>query len=124
VTAEMVETMKPGSVIIDLAVEQGGNCPLSRPGEIVEHHGVKIIGHWNMPSRIAVDASSLYARNLLAFLTPLVAKEGGGLAIDWSDQIVAGTALTRNGSIIHPQFTSADPTPLEAAAGVTPTLTS
>jgi NAD(P) transhydrogenase subunit alpha len=120
VTAEMVETMKPGSVIVDLAVEQGGNCPLSRPGEVVDHHGVKVIGHWNVPSRIAVDASSLYARNLLAFLTPLVAKEGGGLKIDWSDQIVAGTALTRDGRIIHPQFTSADPTPLEAAAGVSP----
>ena len=120
VTAEMVETMKLGSVIVDLAVEQGGNCPLSRPGEVVEHNGVKIIGHWNVPSRIAVDASALYARNLLAFLTPLVAKEGGGLKIDWSDPIVAGTALTREGRIVHPHFTSADPTPLEAAAGVTP----
>jgi NAD(P) transhydrogenase subunit alpha len=120
VTAEMVETMKPGSVIVDLAVEQGGNCPLSRPGEVVEHNGVKIIGHWNVPSRIAVDASALYARNLLAFLTPLVAKEGGTLKIDWSDPIVAGTALTREGRIVHPHFTSADPTPLEAAAGVTP----
>jgi NAD(P) transhydrogenase subunit alpha len=120
VTPEMVATMKPGSVIVDLAVEQGGNCPLSRPGEIVEHNGVKIIGHWNVPSRIAVDASALYARNLLAFLTPLVAKEGGGLKIDWSDPIVAGTALTREGRIVHPHFTSADPTPLEAAAGVTP----
>ncbi len=124
VTAEMVETMKPGSVIVDLAVEQGGNCPLSRPGEVVEHHGVKIIGHWNMPSRIAVDASALYARNLLAFLTPLIDKETQALKIDWADPIVAGTALTRDGRIIHPQFTSADPTPLEAAAGVTPTLTS
>jgi len=120
VTQEMVETMKPGSVIVDLAVEQGGNCPLSKAGEIVEHRGVKIIGHWNVPSRIAVDASALYARNLLAFLTPLVAKEGGGLKIDWSDPIVAGTALTREGRIVHPHFTSADPTPLEAAAGVTP----
>jgi NAD(P) transhydrogenase subunit alpha len=119
VTPEMVETMKPGSVIVDLAVEQGGNCPLSRPGEVIEHHGVKIIGHWNVPSRIAVDASALYARNLLAFLTPMVAKEGG-LKIDWSDPIVAGTALTREGRIVHPHFTSADPTPLEAAAGVTP----
>jgi NAD(P) transhydrogenase subunit alpha len=77
-----------------------------------------------VPSRIAVDASALYARNLLAFLTPLVAKETSTLKIDWADQIVTGTALTRDGRIIHPQFTSADPTPLEAAAGVTPTLTS
>jgi NAD(P) transhydrogenase subunit alpha len=116
VTAEMVETMKPGSVIVDLAVEQGGNCPLSKPGEVVTHHGVKIVGHWNVPSRIAVDASALYARNLLAFVTPLVAKEGGGLKIDWQDPIVAGTALTREGRIVHPFFTSADPTPLEAGA--------
>jgi len=121
VTAEMVETMKPGSVIVDLAVEQGGNCPLSKPGEVVEHNGVRIIGHINMPSRIAADASALYARNLLAFLTPLIDKETKALRIDWADQIVAGTALTRDGRIVHPQFTSADPTPLEAAAGVTPT---
>jgi NAD(P) transhydrogenase subunit alpha len=121
VTQEMVETMKPGSVIIDLAVEQGGNCPLSRPGEIVEHHGVKIVGHANVASRLSADASALYARNVLAFLTPLIDKETKALKVDWSDQIVAGTGLTRDGRIIHPQFTSADPTPLEAAAGVTPT---
>jgi len=119
-SAEMVETMKPGSVIVDLAVEQGGNCPLSRPGEIVEHSGVKIIGHWNVPSRIAVDASALYARNLLSFLTPLIDRESHALRIDWADQIVVDTALTRDGRIIHSQFTSADPTPLEAAAGITP----
>jgi NAD(P) transhydrogenase subunit alpha len=119
VTQEMVETMKPGSVIVDLAVEQGGNCPLSVAGKVVEHKGVKIVGHNNVPSRLAADASALYARNVLAFLTPLVDK--AALRIDWSDQIVAGTALTRDGRIIHPLFTSADPTPLEAAAGVKPT---
>jgi NAD(P) transhydrogenase subunit alpha len=119
-TADMVETMKTGSVIVDLAVEQGGNCALSRPGEIVEHRGVKIIGHLNVPSRIATDASALYARNLLSFLTPLIDKETHALKIHWADPIVANTALTRDGRIIHPQFTSADPTPLEAAAGITP----
>jgi NAD(P) transhydrogenase subunit alpha len=124
VTPEMVETMKPGSVIVDLAVEQGGNCPLSRPGEVVEHQGVKIVGHWNVPSRIAVDATALYARNLLAFLTPMIDAENKAIRVDWSDQIVTGTALTRDGRIVHPQFTSADPTPLEAAAGVTPGPTS
>jgi NAD(P) transhydrogenase subunit alpha len=112
----MVETMKPGSVIVDLAVEQGGNCPLSRLGEVVEHHEVKIVGWANVPSRVAVDASALYARNLLAFLTPLVDKDSRALKIDWADQIVAGAALTRDGRIIHPLFTTADPTPLEAAA--------
>jgi NAD(P) transhydrogenase subunit alpha len=124
VTPEMVETMKPGSVIVDLAVEQGGNCPLSRPGEVVDHHGVKIIGHWNVPSRVAVDAAALYARNLLAFVTPLIDTANKVIKVDWSDQIVSGTALTRDGRIVHPQFTSADPTPLEAAAGVTPGPTS
>jgi len=122
VTQEMVETMKRGSVIVDLAVEQGGNCPLSRPGEVVEHKGVKIVGHLNVPSRLAADASALYARNLLAFLQPLADKDNkAALKIDWSDQIIAGTALTRDGRIIHPLFTSADPTPLEAAAGLKPT---
>jgi NAD(P) transhydrogenase subunit alpha len=121
VTPEMVESMKPGSVIVDLAVEQGGNCPLSRPGEVVDHHGVKIMGYVNMPSRLPVDASALYARNLLAFLTPLVGKESKALEIDWADQIVAGAALTRDGRIVHPQFVSADPTPLEVAAKITPT---
>jgi NAD(P) transhydrogenase subunit alpha len=124
VTQEMVETMRAGSVIVDLAVEQGGNCPLSRAGEIVEHNGVKIVGHANVASRLAADASALYARNLLAFLTPLIDKETKALKIDWSDQIVAGSGLTREGRIIHPQFVSADPTPLEAAAGVTPTPSS
>lgn len=116
VSQEMVESMKPGSVIVDLAVEQGGNCPLSRLGEVVEHHGVRIVGWANVPSRLAADASALYARNLLAFLTPLAPKDGGGLKIDWADQIIAGAALTRGGRIIHPLFTSVDPTPLEAAA--------
>src|SRR5690554_1022513 len=77
VTDEMVHSMKPGSVIVDLAVEQGGNCTLSRPGEVVDVDGVKIIGHFNVPSRIAADASSLYAKNLLNFLTPLLAVEEG-----------------------------------------------
>jgi NAD(P) transhydrogenase subunit alpha len=91
---------------------------------VVDHNGVKIVGHINVPSRIAVDASALYSRNLLAFLTPLIDKETKALKIDWADQIVAGTALTRDGRIIHPQFTTADPTPLEAAAAsVKPAVT-
>ena len=104
VSEEMVASMKPGSVIVDLAVERGGNCPLSRPDEVVEAHGVKIVGHTNVAGRIAVDASSLYAKNLLNFLTPLVDKESGSLAIDWDDEIIKGTALTRKGSIVHPAF--------------------
>jgi NAD(P) transhydrogenase subunit alpha len=102
ITEEMVKTMRPGSVIVDLAVEQGGNCPLSRPGEVVEAYGVKIIGHLNVPSRIAVDAAALYSKNLLNFITPLIDKGTKQLAIDWDDEIVKGVALTRGGAVVHP----------------------
>jgi H+-translocating NAD(P) transhydrogenase subunit alpha len=104
VSEEMVKSMKPGSVIVDLAVEQGGNCPLSEPGKIVSKHGVSLVGLLNIPSRIAVDASALYARNLLAFLTPLVDKETKALKLNWEDEIVKATALTRDGQIVHPAF--------------------
>jgi NAD(P) transhydrogenase subunit alpha len=105
VSEEMVATMKPGSIIVDLAVEQGGNCPLSKPGEIVEVGGVKILGHLNVPGRLAADASQLYARNLFNFIEPLVDAESGALKIDWEDEIITGTALTRDGAVVHPQLT-------------------
>ena len=101
---EMVKSMKPGAVIVDLAVEQGGNCPLSEPGKIVVKNGVSLVGLLNIPSRIAVDSSALYARNLLAFLTPLVDKETKALKINWDDEIIKATALTRDGKIVHPAF--------------------
>ena len=104
VTEEMVKSMKPGSVIVDLAVEQGGNCPISELGQVVEKHGVKLVGHANVPSRLASDATSLYAKNLLNFLTLLIDKEAKGLKINWEDEIVMGVALTRDGQIIHPNF--------------------
>jgi NAD(P) transhydrogenase subunit alpha len=104
VTEEMVKSMKPGAVIVDLAVEQGGNCPLSEPGKIVVKNGVSLVGLLNIPSRIAVDSSALYARNLLAFLTPLVDKETKALKINWDDEIIKATALTRDGQIVHPAF--------------------
>ena len=107
VSEEMVASMKHGSVIVDLAVEQGGNCPLSEPGKVVVKHGVTLIGHLNMPSRIAVDASALYARNLLSFLTPLIDKESKALKINWDDEIIKGTALTRDGQVVHPTFAGA-----------------
>ena len=103
IEAEMVEQMKPGSVIVDLAVEQGGNCALSVPGETVDAHGVRIVGHRNVPSRIAVDASAQYARNLVNFLTPLI--EDGALAPDWDDEIVRGTLIARGGKVVHPRWT-------------------
>ncbi len=104
VSEEMVKSMKPGAVVVDLAVEQGGNCPLSEPGKIVIRNGVSIVGLLNLPSRIAADASALYARNLLAFLTPLVDKETKALKINWDDEIIKATALTRDGKIVHPAF--------------------
>jgi NAD(P) transhydrogenase subunit alpha len=105
ISAEMVAAMKPGSVIVDLAVEQGGNCAGSRADEVVETEGgVRIVGWANMPSRIAVDASQLYARNLVAFLTPLVDAETKTLKINAEDEIVAATLLTRDGAVVHPAF--------------------
>lgn len=102
ITAEMVKTMKPGSVIVDLAVENGGNCELAQAGKVVTKHGVKIVGHINVPSRVAADASALYARNLFNLLQLLVDGEAKALAIDWEDEIVKGTCITRDGKIVHP----------------------
>ena len=104
VNEEMVKSMKPGAVIVDLAVEQGGNCPLSEPGKVVVKNGVTLVGLLNIPSRIAVDSSALYARNLLAFLTPLFDKETKALKINWDDEIIKATALTRDGQVVHPAF--------------------
>jgi NAD(P) transhydrogenase subunit alpha len=105
VTEDMVKSMRQGSVIVDLAVEQGGNCPLSEAGKVAVKHGVSLVGYLNMPSHIAVDASALYARNLLNFLTPLIDKASKTLKINWDDEIVRGTALTREGKIVHPALT-------------------
>jgi NAD(P) transhydrogenase subunit alpha len=102
---DMVESMRPGSIIVDLAVEQGGNCELSRAGEVVNHGGVRIIGHHNVPGRLPVDASALYARNLFNFIAPFVDAQSGAVAMDWEDELVTGTALTRDGSIVHPLLT-------------------
>src|ERR1700710_814067 len=102
VTEEMIKTMKPGSVIMDLAAAAGGNTPLSKPDEVVEAHGVTIMGNTNLPGALAADASSLYARNLFNFISLLVDKKTGALAIDWNDEIVAGSGLTKDGQIVHP----------------------
>lgn len=101
VTKAMVESMKPGSIIVDLAVERGGNCPLSKPDQVVVHKGVSIMGHLNVAGRLATDASHLYARNLYNFIELLIDKENGKLKIDWDDEIIVGTALTRDGKVIH-----------------------
>jgi H+-translocating NAD(P) transhydrogenase subunit alpha len=102
ITAPMVADMKPGSVIVDLAVEQGGNVEGSRSGEVVTTaNGVKLVGHANVPSRIAVDASQLYAKNLLNFLALIVDKDKT-LKIDAADEIIKGTLLTKDGAVVHP----------------------
>lgn len=115
VSDDMVKSMKAGSVIVDLAAEQGGNCEATDPGKVAVKHGVSVIGTLNMPSRLAVDASALYARNVLNFLTPLVDRETKALAIDWEDEIVTGTCLTRDGKVVHPQFGGVPDAPKEEA---------
>ncbi|MBP6766705.1 MAG: Re/Si-specific NAD(P)(+) transhydrogenase subunit alpha [Reyranella sp.] len=107
VSEEMVRTMKPGSVIVDMAVEQGGNCPLSEFGKVVEKYGVKIVSPANLPGELATDASALFSRNLLNFITPMVDKETKALTINLEDEVVKGTLVTRDGQIVHPSLTQA-----------------
>src|SRR5215216_1511064 len=104
ISKEMVASMRPGSVIVDLAVERGGNCELAKPGEVFDVDGVKIVGHLNVPGRLAATSSSLYARNLYAFLEILIDKSAKALAINWDDEIVKATVLTREGAVVHPSF--------------------
>jgi NAD(P) transhydrogenase subunit alpha len=104
ITRDMVASMKPGSVIVDLAVERGGNVEGVQAGKVAEVNGVRIVGHLNVPGRLAASASSLYAKNLLAFLEILIDKNAKTLAVNWDDEIVKATALTRDGAIIHPNF--------------------
>jgi NAD(P) transhydrogenase subunit alpha len=104
VSRAMVESMKTGSVIVDLAVERGGNVELAQAGQVVEHNGVKIVGHLNVPGRLAATASSLYAKNLYAFVETLVNKETKELAVKWDDELVKATCLTRDGAIVHTAF--------------------
>jgi NAD(P) transhydrogenase subunit alpha len=107
VSEDMVKTMKPGSVIVDMAVEQGGNCPLSQYNVIVDANGVKIIGPANLPGEVATDASALFARNLLSFITPMIDQETKALKIDTNDEVVKGTLVTRNGQVVHPALVQA-----------------
>jgi NAD(P) transhydrogenase subunit alpha len=107
ITKAMVESMAPGSIIVDLAAERGGNVELTVPGKIVEHNGVKIIGYTNVQGRIPTTASQLYSRNLLAFVTTLIDAKAKVLAINWDDELVKATVLTRDGAVVHPQFAAA-----------------
>jgi NAD(P) transhydrogenase subunit alpha len=114
ISADMVKTMKPGAVIVDLAVETGGNCALSQPGKVVTKHGVKIVGHLNVPNRLAEDASALYARNLLNLMQILIDKETKSLKIDWDDEIIKGICVAHDGAIVHPALQAAEAKPQAA----------
>jgi H+-translocating NAD(P) transhydrogenase subunit alpha len=104
VSLDMVKTMKPGSVLVDLAVERGGNVEGVKNGETSEVDGIKIVGFPNLAGRVAASASGLYARNLLSFIETMVDKTSKALAINWDDELVKATALTRDGKVIHPNF--------------------
>jgi H+-translocating NAD(P) transhydrogenase subunit alpha len=104
ISKEMVASMRPGSVIIDLAVERGGNVEGAKPGEVAQVGGVKIVGHLNMAGRLAASASALYAKNLLTFVETLIDKKEKKLAVNWDDELVKATLLTRNGAVVHPNF--------------------
>jgi NAD(P) transhydrogenase subunit alpha len=104
VSAEMVKSMKPGSVLVDLAVERGGNVEGVRAGEVADVGGIKIVGYTNVPGRVAASASGLYARNLFSFVETLVDKSTKAVAVKWDDELVKATALTKDGAVIHPNF--------------------
>lgn len=106
ITQEMVESMKPGSIIVDLAVERGGNCPLSKPDRIVEHKGVKIVGTVNLAGKLAGNASPLFAKNLANFLDLMIQKDGT-LKVDDADECIKGTMIARDGALVHPMFKGA-----------------
>jgi NAD(P) transhydrogenase subunit alpha len=107
VTEEMAKSMKPGSVIVDLAVAQGGNCPLSKPDELIEVNGVKIMGFTNLPARLPADSSALYAKNLLNLLPLLTDKETKAFSPQWDDDVIKGAMLTRGGVVVHPSLAPA-----------------
>ena len=104
VTNAMVASMKPGSVIVDLASDAGGNCEATKPGERVDVNGVAVLGYHNWPGRISVAASALYAKNLLTFLTSFWDKEAKAPKLPETDDIIKGVMLTRGGAIVHPGF--------------------
>jgi len=104
ITREMVASMRPGSVIVDLAVERGGNVEGAQPGSVAIVGGVKIVGHLNVPGRLSASASALYAKNLLTFVDTLIDKKEKKLAVNWDDELVKATVLTRDGAVVHPNF--------------------
>ena len=101
ITRAMVESMKPGAVIIDLAAERGGNCELTQPDKVVDHNGVRISGPTNLAGTVPVNASSLYAKNLFTFLETMFDKQDKSLKVNWDDELVKGTLVARGGQIVH-----------------------
>ncbi len=105
ITAEMVRSMKPGSVIVDLAAERGGNCELTVPGQtITTDNGVKIAGPLNLAATLPFNASNLYAKNLLAFIETMIDKKEKALKVNWDDEIIKGTLVAKDGAIVHPSL--------------------
>jgi len=104
ISTAMVESMKAGAVIVDLAAERGGNCELTEPGKTVERHGVRIAGPINLAGTVPVNASSLYAKNLLTFLETMIDKKEKVLKVDWDDEIIKGTLIAKDGKIVHPNL--------------------
>lgn len=117
ITKAMVESMAPGSVLVDLAAERGGNIELTVPGQTIVHEDVTIIGLLNLQGKIAATASQLYSKNLLAFLETMIDKDAKGLKVDWEDELVKATLLTRDGAVVHPNFAgAADAAPADKKA--------
>jgi len=129
ISKAMIESMRPGSIIVDLAAERGGNAELTKPGEIAEHKGVRIFGPLNLAGQVPVNASSLYARNLQAFIDPFIDKEKKTLAIDWDDELAKGTAIARDGAVVNAMVAErlggkpakANPKPASSARATTKT---
>ncbi|MDP1731978.1 MAG: Re/Si-specific NAD(P)(+) transhydrogenase subunit alpha [Devosia sp.] len=115
ISKAMVESMPPGSVIVDLAAERGGNVELTQPGKVIVHNGVTIVGHTNVPGRLPTSTSQLYARNLLAFVETLIDKKEKTLAVNWEDELLKATVLTRDGAVVHPNFANAVGVPRASA---------
>lgn len=116
VSEKMVKSMKPGSVIVDLAVETGGNCALSEAGKVVKKHDVSIVGHHNVPGRLAANASALYAKNLLNFVQLVINDEKKKIDLNLEDEIIAGVLLTKDGKVVHPNFVEKKTPPKKATA--------
>jgi len=104
ISTAMIESMKPGAVIVDLAAERGGNTDLTQPDQQVVHNGVLILGPTNLAGEVPVNASSLYAKNLLAFLETMIDKKDKVLKVNWDDEIIKGTLLAKDGQIVHPSL--------------------